>query len=101
MKSNQLRAIAARAAQNLVKLIEENEDEILNDISAVSEEAQSQEADKIVFSLAHAIKINLTQKALTESLSWNVRKKLEVTQSLPDPDQPEFTFIANQPETEE
>jgi len=96
MKSNQLRAIAARAAENLVKLIEENEDDILNDISAVSEEAQNQEADKIVFALSHGIKINLTQKALVESLSWNVRKKLEVCQNLPDPDQPEFVFIAKQ-----
>jgi len=94
MKSNQLRAIAARAAENLVKLIEENEDEILNDISAVSEEAQNQEADKIGIGLAHSITNNLTPKALTESLSWNVRKKLEVTQALPDPDQPELPGLA-------
>jgi len=93
MKSNQLLAIANRAAENLVKLIEENQDEILRDISAASEEAQNQEADKIVFSLAHSIKINLTQKALTESLSWSLRKKLEVNQTLPDPDQPELPGV--------
>jgi len=90
MKSSQLLAIARTAADNLVKLIEENQDEILLDIQAVSEEAQNQEADKIVFSLGHTIKINLTQKSLSEALSWSVRKKLEVCQSLPDPDQPEL-----------
>ena len=94
MKSTQLLAIAKVAAENLVKLIEENQDEILLDIQAASEEAQNQEADKIVFSLAHSIKINITQKALTESLSWSLRKKLEVNQSLPDPDQPELPGLA-------
>ena len=93
MKSNQLLAIARTAAENLVALIEENQEEILLDIAAVSEEAQNQEADKIVFSLAHAIKINLTGKSLTDSLSWSVRKKLEVCQSLPDPDQPELPGV--------
>jgi len=90
MKSNQLRAIARIAADNLVKLIEENEEEILNDIAAVAEEAQNQEADKIVFSLAHGIKLDLTRKNLTESLKWNVSKKLETCQALPDPDQPDL-----------
>lgn len=94
MKTNQLLAIARTAADNLVKLIEENQDEILRDIDAASEEAQNQEADKIVFSLAHNIKINLTQKALTESLSWSLRKKLEVNQTLPDPEQPELPGLA-------
>ena len=93
MKSIQLRAIAQTAAENLVKLIEENEDEILRDITAVSEEAQNQEADKIVFSLGHTIKLDLTRKSLTESLAWNVRKKLEVCQSLPDPEQPELPGV--------
>lgn len=94
MKSNQLLAIARTAADNLVKLIEENQSEILLDIAAASEEAQNQEADKIVFSLAHAIKINLTSKSLNESLSWSLRKKLEVNQVLPDPDQPELPGLA-------
>jgi hypothetical protein len=94
MKTNQLLAIARTAADNLVKLIEENQEEILRDIAAVSEEAQNQEADKIVFSLAHAIKINITGKALTDSLSWSVKKKLETTQALPDPDQPELPGLA-------
>lgn len=93
MKSNQLLAIARTAAENLVKLIEENQDEILRDIAAVSEEAQNQEADKIVFSLAHAIKINLTKKELSEALSWNVKKKLECVQTLPDPEQPELPGV--------
>ena len=94
MKSNQLLAIARLAADNLVKLIEENQDEILTDIQAASEEAQNQEADKIVFSLGHTIKINLTSKSLAESLSWSLRKKLEVNQALPDPDQPELPGLA-------
>lgn len=94
MKSNQLLAIARTAAENLVKLIEENQDEILRDIAAVSEEAQNQEADKIVFALGHAIKINLTQQALTQALSWSVKKKLETSQALPDPDQPELPGLA-------
>lgn len=95
MKSDQLLAIARTAADNLVRLIEENQAEILLDISAASEEAMNQEADKIVFSLAHAIKINLTQKSLTESLSWSLRKKLEVCQNLPDPEQPELPGVAD------
>jgi ABC-type branched-subunit amino acid transport system ATPase component len=90
MKSIQLRAVAMTAAENLVKLIEENADEILSDIQAVSEEAQNQEADKIIFSLNHTIKLNLTAKAMVESLSWNVRKKLETAFALPDPEQPEL-----------
>lgn len=90
MKSNQLLAIARTAADNLVKFIEENQEEILLDIQAISEEAQNQEADKIVFSLGHTIKLNLTSKSLSDSLTWNVRKKLENTQALPDPDQPEL-----------
>lgn len=94
MKSNQLLAIAKTAADNLVKLIEENQDEILADIAAVSEEAQNQEADKIVFSLGHTIKLNLTQQALTQALSWSVKKKLETCQALPDPDQPELPGLA-------
>lgn len=95
MKSNQLLAIARIASDNLVKLIEENQDEILRDIAAVSEEAQNQEADKVVFSLGHTIKLDLTRKSLTESLAWNVRKKLEVAQTLPDPDQPELPGVLN------
>ena len=54
----------------------------------------NQEADKIVFSLGHTIKLDLTKKSLTESLAWNVRKKLEVAQALPDPDQPELPGLA-------
>jgi ABC-type branched-subunit amino acid transport system ATPase component len=90
MKSMQLRAVAMTAAENLVKLIEENADEILKDIQAVAEEAQAQEADKIVFTLNHTIKLNLTAKAMIESITWGVRKKLEAAFAMPDPEQPEL-----------
>jgi hypothetical protein len=90
MKSNQLQAIAEQAATNLKAQILENETEILAAIDATSEEAQNQEADKIVFALAHAIKINLTGKSLTQSLSWSVKTKIDTVQTLPDPDQPEL-----------
>jgi len=90
MQASQLQAIAQRSSRNLLNLLEEHEDEILKAIAQMEEEAQNQEADKIVVTLNHAIKLDLTRKSQSDSLTYSVRTKLETVHTLPDPDEPEL-----------
>lgn len=88
MKSNQLLAIEKRSIKNLRTLFTEHHDELLEAIGKIEEEAQNQEADKIIVNIAHGIKLDLTGKSQTDLLTFSVRTKLETVNKLPDPDEP-------------
>lgn len=88
MKSNQLLAIEQRSIKNLRNLFTEHHDELLEAIGKIEEEAQNQEADKIIVNIAHGIKLDLTGKSQTDLVTFSVRTKLETVNKLPDPDEP-------------
>lgn len=79
-----IEAIAQQASETLVKLITEAESEIESSIDAVKEEAALSESPAR-FNIGFAIRLNLDKQTMETALSFGVRRKLSVSQPIPDP----------------
>lgn len=83
------RCDAGDVARRLRLAIRELEADIQNAWHDVVAQAQEDETDPAL-RLSFAIKLNLGGNALVTSLSYSVRKKLEESGAIPDPNQPEL-----------
>ncbi len=81
-----LESIAANASDDLKRLIEEGEKDILTAIHKATEEAQLQEtAPK--FNLGFKIAVDLDNSTFDCCLSWTLKQSLTVSHQLEDPNQ--------------
>lgn len=87
MSPEQLHAIADKSAENLKRLFEEGANEITQAIADSMEEAQNQSKDKITITFAHQIKLDLIKHAQFDTLTFGVRRKLEIASAMDDPNQ--------------
>lgn len=89
IQNAKLRAIAQRAADNLMQSVAEGEERILEAWHAAEEEAQDNEtAPK--FKLGYGIALNLEADAMETKLSFGVKHCLNMVDQIPDPNQLEL-----------
>lgn len=89
IQNAKLRAIAQRAAENLMQSVAEGEERILEAWHAAEEEAQDNEtAPK--FKLGFGIALNLEADAMETKLSFGVKHILNMVDQIPDPNQLEM-----------
>ena len=81
-----LTAIAAQAADKLKELIAESESDILTAWDDCVSEAQSTEA-KPRLRLGYSITLRIDEDRVDHKLSYGVRRTLESSSPIPDPDQ--------------
>lgn len=81
-----LSAIAAQAADKLRALVSESESEILSAWDDVAAEAQASET-KPRLRLSYSITVCLDEDRIDHKLSFGVRRVLEASAPIPDPDQ--------------
>lgn len=89
IQNAKLRAIAQRAADNLMQSVAEGEEKILEAWHAAEEEAQDNEtAPK--FKLGYGIALNLEADAMETKLSFGVKHCLNMVDQIPDENQMEL-----------
>ncbi len=87
--NEKLKCIAANAATQLATLIAEGEKDILEAWSAAEEIALDNDA-KPKLRIGFSITLDLEADAATYALTFGIRRKLEVTEQIPDPNQLEL-----------
>lgn len=84
-----LKAIAEKAAADLLALIKDGEDKILEAWNQCEEEAQANET-KPKFKLGLSITLDLDKDAMETALSFGIKHKLTMDCTIPDPSQPDL-----------
>lgn len=86
MQNQKLAAIAKRAADDLIGLVNDEEAKILEAWSACEQEAQDNET-KPKFKLSLAITLDLDADKMESALTFGIRRKVSVDSAIPDPTQ--------------
>jgi hypothetical protein len=89
IQNQKLALIAGHAAADLVQLIAEKEEELLEAMADVTEEANLQDKKPII-KIGYGISLDPDANKMTTSLTFAVRRKLEIVRPMPDPSQPEL-----------
>lgn len=84
-----LKAIADKAATDLIALVKDGEDKILEAWSQAEEEAQVNES-KPKFKMGLSITLDLDKDAMETALTFGIKHKLTVNSTIPDPNQGDF-----------
>lgn len=88
--SPKIQAIIDQAPEKLRALLTEGASDIEEAMIAAAKEAQAQETEAKL-TIGCAIKVNLDKNAVEYAVSWSVRHTLSTSNTLPDPNQMEFT----------
>lgn len=88
-QNEKLAAIAKRAAVILEAQIIGEADKILEAWDACTEEAQANDTEGKL-KLGFAVTLDLGGDCATYALSFGIRRKIETSESIPDPNQPEL-----------
>lgn len=91
--NEKLKAIANKAATDLIALVTDGEKKILEAWDQVAEEAIANESSP-KFKMGIAITLDLEKDAMETCLSFGVKHKLTANCTIPDPNQPEFVTIS-------
>jgi len=96
--NSKLSAISHQAAENFIRLVEDEETEkrILEAWSAAVVEAQENET-KPKFRLALAVTLDLDADSMETALTFGVRYKTSCNDKIPDPSQPELPIEEEDP----
>lgn len=86
-----LKAIADKAASDLIQLITDGEEKILDAWNNCEEEAQAQESTP-KFKLGIALVLDLDKDTMQTSLSFGVKHTLTIAGGIPDPAQIEINL---------
>lgn len=89
-----LKAIAEKAAADLLALIKDGEDKILEAWNSAEEEAQINDT-KPKFKLGLSITLDLDKDSMETALSFGIKHTLSVSASIPDPNQPDLVTISS------
>lgn len=89
IQNAKLALIARHAALDLEQLIAEKEEELLQAMAQMTEEAELQDK-KPVFKIGFCISLDPDGDKMTTVLTFSVRRKLEIVRPMPDPTQPEL-----------
>jgi hypothetical protein len=81
-----LQTIKDQCVTDLAARWEEGNDEILAAIHRSQQDAQDNEADA-KFNLSFSIKLDFTKSKVTTALAWSVKRSLEESHELEDPNQ--------------
>lgn len=92
MNSDRLAAIFDTASLDLRKLAAEGQADILTDLAAVVEEAQTQDREALKMTFGFQIVLDLGADKQTSTLSWSVKRKLSTDHAIANPDQHELAL---------
>jgi hypothetical protein len=86
MNNDRLTQIIKAAAEDLVALADEHQDDILSGIHKITTEAQMHDQEKVKVKLNYSITLDLGNNSQKHVLGWTVAHKVEAERRLPNPD---------------